>query len=677
MGGLFETSNIQGELKDIYTKEEVLDYNAYGVTHKCIENKTGNKVAMKIINKKYLERICGQKNIEKCMETIRQEIELLKKMDGENSLHLIESLETEDSFYIITEIWDTDLEKYISEKKTGLTIEEIKNIFTKLNNALKRMVDNGVIHGNLKLSNILIKNNENNEIIPLLNEYGKNEIIDEKLKVMQSTSEYSAPEQLNGENLDNKVDLWSIGIILYRLYFNEFPYSGETQVALNNDIKKKKKLKICEENFYFNDLIKKLLIADPNYRITWEQYFDHKFWSQDKDEKNEIEEKDIKEQNINNESFNKKEYKIFFKKRANMPKDKYYNIYYCINDENNPSEKKSDDLKKIEIGVDKDYDQESLENLIYKEITEKIPLDILSKLVLYGCNLNNLDILANILANNLIELDLSRNKIENIEKLQDVSYTNLISLNLSNNNINDITPLTKVPFRNLKNLNLSHNLIEDIEPLSQVPFNDLDKLKLSSNKIRDIEVFTRVPFNNLTYLELKNNKIGESGKALGNISIKELLYLDLSHNLLKTLDGLNAWQFRGLISLDLGDNDISNIDLLSEVYFSELISLSLYDNNIENGNIFSRVPFSDLKELNLSYNKIDNIEFVNYVVFANLEKLDLNGNKISDLSCFYQFLLVNLKEFHLKYNKLKEYEGNENILNCLKKYFKDLKIFYN
>ena len=677
MGGLFETSNIQGELKDIYTKEEVLDYNAYGVTHKCIENKTGNKVAMKIINKKYLERICGQKNIEKCMETIRQEIELLKKMDGENSLHLIESLETEDSFYIITEIWDTDLEKYISEKKTGLTIEEIKNIFTKLNNALKRMVDNGVIHGNLKLSNILIKNNENNEIIPLLNEYGKNEIIDEKLKVMQSTSEYSAPEQLNGENLDNKVDLWSIGIILYRLYFNEFPYSGETQVALNNDIKKKKKLKICEENFYFNDLIKKLLIADPNYRITWEQYFDHKFWSQDKDEKNEIEEKDIKEQNINNESFNKKEYKIFFKKRTNMPKDKYYNIYYCINDENNPSEKKSDDLKKIEIGVDKDYDQESLENLIYKEITEKIPLDILSKLVLYGCNLNNLDILANILANNLIELDLSRNKIENIEKLQDVSYTNLISLNLSNNNINDITPLTKVPFRNLKNLNLSHNLIEDIEPLSQVPFNDLDKLKLSSNKIRDIEVFTRVPFNNLTYLELKNNKIGESGKALGNISIKELLYLDLSHNLLKTLDGLNAWQFRGLISLDLGDNDISNIDLLSEVYFSELISLSLYDNNIENGNIFSRVPFSDLKELNLSYNKIDNIEFVNYVVFANLEKLDLNGNKISDLSCFYQFLLVNLKEFHLKYNKLKEYEGNENILNCLKKYFKDLKIFYN
>jgi hypothetical protein len=56
MGGLFETSNIQGELKNIYTKQDVLDYNVYGVTHRCKENKTGNKVAIKIINKKYLKK---------------------------------------------------------------------------------------------------------------------------------------------------------------------------------------------------------------------------------------------------------------------------------------------------------------------------------------------------------------------------------------------------------------------------------------------------------------------------------------------------------------------------------------------------------------------------------------------------------------------------------------------
>jgi serine/threonine protein kinase len=62
MGGLFETSNIQGELKNIYTKQDVLDYNVYGVTHRCKENKTGNKVAIKIINKKYLKKKKLKKN---------------------------------------------------------------------------------------------------------------------------------------------------------------------------------------------------------------------------------------------------------------------------------------------------------------------------------------------------------------------------------------------------------------------------------------------------------------------------------------------------------------------------------------------------------------------------------------------------------------------------------------
>ena len=59
MGGLFETSTLEGELKSIYSKEEILDYNAYGVIHKIKESKTGKILAIKLTNKKYLEKICG------------------------------------------------------------------------------------------------------------------------------------------------------------------------------------------------------------------------------------------------------------------------------------------------------------------------------------------------------------------------------------------------------------------------------------------------------------------------------------------------------------------------------------------------------------------------------------------------------------------------------------------
>lgn len=685
MGGLFETSNIKGHLKNLYEQQEILDYNVYGVTHKCIEIKTNKIVAVKIIDKKYLEGLCSQQNLDNTLDTIRQEIELLAKMSGEYSLHVIDETETNDSFYVITEIWDTNLENYLNNKKRGLNIDEIKDIFNKLNIAFKRMDDNKIIHENLNMQNILIKYN-NNEIIPLLSDYGKKGELDEKLSIMKSTSQFSSPELLIGENYDYKVDLWSIGSILYKLYFNEFPFNGDTQAAIYNDIKRKKNFKICKENYYFNDLIKKLLVIDPNYRMTWEEYFNHKFWEPDKNDKdsnkNYIDEI-LDDENIKKENKKRNTYKFLYKKNKNAPKAKCYNIYYCLKNDNynqikRLKQKNNFEKKKIEIIVDKNNKNELIENLIYQELIEKVPIEDLTKLILYGCNLNNINILQNIQSFNLLELDLSLNQIDNIEALSKVSYINLITLNLSNNNIYDISPLTKVVFQNLRNLNLAHNLISDIGQLSKVPFNNLDKLKLNNNKIRNIEILTKVPFVNLTYLDLKNNKINDSSKALAYISIKNLLYLDLSHNSIKTLDGLNSSQYKKLISLDLGDNNISNIDLLKIVYFSELVKLSLSDNNIENGDIFYEVPFKNLKELNLSYNNIENIDFINYLIFQNLEKLDLNGNKINDLTPLNQFWLYNLKELELKNNNLKENENNNIIiLNYLKMKFKDLKIFYN
>ena len=680
MGGLFETSVLKGDIKNNYSKPEPIDYNVYGVTHKCKDIKTNNMVAIKIVNKKYLEKVCGTKNIEDIYDMIRQEIQILKQMDGEYSVHVIEDIETDDSFYIIMELWDTNLEKYLLNLKRGLTIEEIKKLFKRLNKVFKRMEENSIIHGNLKLNNILIKNNKN-DLIPMLSDYGKKASLDERLNIMQSTTHYSAPELLMGEEYDYKVDLWSIGIILYQLYFNEFPYDGETQVSFFNDIKKKKNLKKCEENYYFNDLIKKLLVIDPNYRMTWDKYFQHKFWTAGGDE-NANEENNLKNdnqnENIEENDINKIKSKFKYLYRRNKEKrTKYYNVFYCLNDGENPvNENNVEDLKKLEIPVDPNKD-EPIDNLVYQELTKRLPIDNLLKLILYGCNLKSLDILTKLLSFNLIELDLSRNGINNIEILSSVCYDKLLNLNLSHNDIYNIEPLANVSFKNLKSLNLSHNLICNIEPLAQVPLNDLDKLKLSSNKIRDISVFQKVPFTNLSYLDLRNNKISDTINALTNISITNLYHLDLSHNSIKTIEGLNVEQYKNLTTLELGDNDISNIDLLKEVKFNNLSRLDLCDNNIGDVSAFGEVPFKNLKELNLSYNKMGNINIVNIMKFDHLEKLDMNGNEINDLKPLIQAPLNELKELELKYNRLKEDEENENILNDLKDKYKNLKIIYN
>ena len=42
-----------------------------------------------------------------------------------------------------------------------------------------------------------------------------------------------APEIIKEGNINNKNDIWSLGVIIYYLLFKEYPYNGETELQLN------------------------------------------------------------------------------------------------------------------------------------------------------------------------------------------------------------------------------------------------------------------------------------------------------------------------------------------------------------------------------------------------------------------------------------------------------------
>ena len=95
-----------------------------------------------------------------------------------------------------------------------------------------------------------------------------------------------APEILRGEGQEKynyKCDLWSIGIIIYRLVFREAPYKGETDTAMLNQIKHFgiKKLKKTNDK-ELDDLIVKLIEEDPAKRLDWDGYLNHPFFNSNK-----------------------------------------------------------------------------------------------------------------------------------------------------------------------------------------------------------------------------------------------------------------------------------------------------------------------------------------------------------------------------------------------------------
>ena len=153
-----------------------------------------------------------------------------------------------------------------------------------LNKPFKYMHNNGILHRDIKPENILIKfvDSSKANYIPKIGDYGISRELDNgKATTIVGTPRYMSPEVLIGEDeYTDKSDLFSIGTMIYELYFNSFPFilpfsRNKDEINKNYNTKKKED---CQDKL-LDDLLNKLLKYDPDERISWEDYFRHPFFS--------------------------------------------------------------------------------------------------------------------------------------------------------------------------------------------------------------------------------------------------------------------------------------------------------------------------------------------------------------------------------------------------------------
>ncbi len=286
---------------------EPIDKGAFGLIYKSKEKEKNEYRAIKVIDKNELRKqyvsenfdAMSEEEMNKTIEKFKNEIKYMEIMEGKNkenknTVKYYEYFNTEKELAIVMELCDNNLVELMKNKgkDKGLNIDEISNILFQLNNSFKIMNENKIVHRDLKLENILIKyenKEKKDKYIVKLGDYG----ISKQLKNMThfstriGTPKYEAPEILEDNNENKKTekcDLWSLGIIIYRLCFKEFPFIGKNENAVLNSIKRKqiklKKVKNKEnkEKEELNDIIEKLLIIDPNKRMSWNEYFNHSFF---------------------------------------------------------------------------------------------------------------------------------------------------------------------------------------------------------------------------------------------------------------------------------------------------------------------------------------------------------------------------------------------------------------
>ncbi|KAI9739683.1 MAG: hypothetical protein M1834_006401 [Cirrosporium novae-zelandiae] len=161
-----------------------------------------------------------------------------------------------------------------------LPVEKVQRIFTQLVGAVCYVHSKSCVHRDLKLENILLDKHENVKLC----DFGFTREYEGKTNYLQTfcgTVCYSAPEMLKGEKYaGEKVDVWSLGIILFALLAGELPWDEDN----DNDTK----ARILNEDPSFSerfpvdakDLISKLLSKRPLMRPALFDVLNHPFLSE-------------------------------------------------------------------------------------------------------------------------------------------------------------------------------------------------------------------------------------------------------------------------------------------------------------------------------------------------------------------------------------------------------------
>ena len=276
------------EINDDYEidYQNYIGKGSFGVVYKGKDKKTGELVAIKKIEYDHSNSI-----------EIVNEINNMKLLNScKYSISIIKTYKDDRFYYIIMELCDKSLNKLI-EGKNNLDLKTIKLILKQLNVVFKKMRELNMIHRDIKPLNILLKK-ENNKLTVRLTDYGLTKILStsNKASTIARIPFYIAPEIKLEEFSDikfsdkSKVDLWSIGIMIHELYFKKFPFKSQLDYInylQHNGNSQYININKSPDND-FNNLIENLLVFDYRNRISWNDYFAHKFFLSFVEEKNKV-----------------------------------------------------------------------------------------------------------------------------------------------------------------------------------------------------------------------------------------------------------------------------------------------------------------------------------------------------------------------------------------------------
>ena len=252
-------------------KYEMINENIYN-NISLIKNKKSNNYC--ILKKIYIET-------KEEMNKTENEAKILKNLGHQNIVKYYESFIDDRFFCIIMEYCSNrDLRNFIEKYKSDnkyIDQSIINSIVLDICSGLKEIHQKNIIHRDLKPENIFISKDN----IFKIGDFGISKKLDGTKHAKTGgigTMSYMAPELLNGQIYDNKIDIWALGCIIYELFTLEqcFDFNDNNLIAMVNKINNGEhgKINLNKYNSEWQDLIDSLLQTDPKKRPNIEDVYD-------------------------------------------------------------------------------------------------------------------------------------------------------------------------------------------------------------------------------------------------------------------------------------------------------------------------------------------------------------------------------------------------------------------
>ncbi len=205
-----------------------LSHGAQGVVYEAIQESTKRKVALKVL----LPGIHASKRARKRFE---REIEIIAQLRHPNIVSIYDAGRTPEGryYYAMDYVRGLPLHRHVREQ--SLSLEATLSLFMSICDALQYAHQRGVIHRDLKPTNILVDADGSPKVL----DFGLAKQLASKADTLSLTEQivgtlpYMAPEQTRGnpDEIDTRTDVYALGVILYELLTGKYPYPVVGELA--------------------------------------------------------------------------------------------------------------------------------------------------------------------------------------------------------------------------------------------------------------------------------------------------------------------------------------------------------------------------------------------------------------------------------------------------------------